>query len=65
MRRERGEGALPLAIEVMGILVFRLSRLTFGGPTELVGVALIAICGLGWAATGYVLWLDRRELQVS
>jgi hypothetical protein len=56
---------LPLAIEVMGILVFRLSRLTFGGSAELVGVVLIAISGLGWAATGYVLWLDRRELQVS
>ncbi len=56
---------MPLAIEVMGILVFRPSRLTSGEPAELVGVALIAIFGLGWAATGHVLWLDRRELRVS
>lgn len=56
---------MPLAIEVMGILVFRLSRLTFGELAELIGVALIAIFGLGWAATGHVLWLDCRELRVS
>lgn len=51
--------ALPLVIGVLVILVFPLSTMAFGGPAELVGVALVTLVGLGWLALGYVLWSQK------
>jgi hypothetical protein len=53
--------ALPLVVGVLGVLVFPISMLTFGGPVESAGVALIALFGSGWAAIGYALWSDGVE----
>lgn len=58
--------ALPLVVGVLGVLVFPLSMLTFGGPAESVGVALMALFGLGWVAIGYSVWSDgEKERRVS
>lgn len=42
---------LPLTIGILGVLTFPVSMLTFGGPAELVGVALMALFGLDTLAS--------------